>query len=260
MTLPRGYLSVPDATALAAKMWNSREFARATLTPDEALLLEEHRRSVREQEELAARTLGALLGGQAPGLGSRRSGAATAKSSEIERAIEKEAEHSSLIRKTWETLRDEMYEGRLPGYAFHMQDGKITPLPPNVWRSSSLDDGCFNLAARFFVDHTHFVAVGCLRETELMAMLEGRPIVASIVDERNPGGRPAKYDSEAFLIEAFCILWEEAQPKSQAELRRRTIDAYDANSAIKAKKHPPDDWAKLKIRRLWNRLQLGNKG
>jgi hypothetical protein len=180
---------------------------------------------------------------------------------EIESALEKRAGYLRLARMMWERLRDEMYDGRLPGYAF-MLAGKINRLPNDVWRSVGLNDLYFKDLAYFVVDGNKTVAVACVLETELTAMLEGRPIAAPSPqreNERDPGGRPRQYDGEAFLIEAFRIIYEGALPRSQAELRRLALDAYNANSSIEAEKNPSDDWAKLKIRRLWHRLELGKK-
>jgi hypothetical protein len=256
-------MSIPDATARAGKARNSSELDRLWLAEDELSIFEEHQRTLKEQEEraqaAASGALSALLREGIP----QPPWSATAISSEIQRVIDKHELYSNFIREIWETLRDEMYDGKLPGYAFLLREGKVDPLPPHVWRSVYLKDACFKLVAPFLVNGVNFTAVGCVRETELTAMLEGRPIVASSLEgakDRDPGGRPEKYNTEGFLIEAFRIIYEGGQPETQADLRRQAIKAYDANRGIRGKKHPSDEWAKPKIRRVWYGLGLGKKG
>ena len=74
---------------------------------------------------------------------------------------------------------------------------------------------------------------------------------------RDRGGAPARYDSEAFLIEAFRELYEgRSSPKRPAELRERALDAYAKNGHPGGV--PSEDWARGKIKKLWTSLGLGN--
>jgi hypothetical protein len=69
------------------------------------------------------------------------------------------------------------------------------------------------------------------------------------------GGAPRRFDTEAFLIEAFRVVYETPPPKTEAELRRRALDAYA--EAGHAGGTPSDDWARDKIIRFWRKLNLG---
>ena len=63
-------------------------------------------------------------------------------------------------------------------------------------------------------------------------------------------------DSDAFLIEAFRSLYEAtSHPKTEAELRKRALDAYA--EAGHPGGTPSEDWARDKIKRLWRHLELG---
>jgi hypothetical protein len=71
------------------------------------------------------------------------------------------------------------------------------------------------------------------------------------------GGAPRKYDSDAFLIEAFRIIYDPAipMPKTPAELRNRVCDAY----AELGHGTPSEDWAREKINRLWDALGIARR-
>lgn len=66
-------------------------------------------------------------------------------------------------------------------------------------------------------------------------------------------GRPPKFDGEAFNTEAFKIILA-GPPTSQAELVKRTLDAYAAAGHRGGK--PGPDWAKKRIAILWRNLGL----
>jgi hypothetical protein len=73
---------------------------------------------------------------------------------------------------------------------------------------------------------------------------------------RDRGGAPPKYDSEAFLMEAFRIVYEgKPTPKTEADLRRRALDAY-VEAGLPGGT-PSEDWAREKIQKLWRRVRLG---
>jgi hypothetical protein len=77
--------------------------------------------------------------------------------------------------------------------------------------------------------------------------------------KRRSGGAPRKYDREAFLIEAFKLIYDGLVPATQAELRKAAIEAYYANIQIEDSGNAEsltDEWAKPLIRRFWNRLEL----
>jgi hypothetical protein len=70
------------------------------------------------------------------------------------------------------------------------------------------------------------------------------------------GGRTKKHDSEKLLIEAAKLLYDGLAPKSQSELRCCALEEYSAHLS-EDQDQPSDEWAKPIIRRLWNRLELG---
>lgn len=70
-------------------------------------------------------------------------------------------------------------------------------------------------------------------------------------------GRQPTYDSDGFLIEAFRLLYENrARPTTQADLMRRTLDAYKRRGYPVGKS--ADEWGKKKLRKLWRELELGS--
>jgi hypothetical protein len=71
------------------------------------------------------------------------------------------------------------------------------------------------------------------------------------------GCAPRKYDSDAFLIEAFRIIYDPRipMPQTPAELRRRVSDAY----AELGYGTPSEDWAREKINRLWDALGIARR-
>jgi len=73
----------------------------------------------------------------------------------------------------------------------------------------------------------------------------------------NKGGRPKDHDGEAFLIEAFRIIYEgNPMPTRQAHLVELALEAYSAKRP--AGEEPPGlTWAKDKVRKLWKALDLG---
>ena len=69
-------------------------------------------------------------------------------------------------------------------------------------------------------------------------------------------GRQPTYDFDAFLIEAFRLLYENRpRPTNQAGLMRLTLDAYKRHGYPVGKS--ADEWGKKKIRKLWRELELG---
>jgi len=80
----------------------------------------------------------------------------------------------------------------------------------------------------------------------------------SVDGEKRRGGAPPKHDAEAFLIEAFRLLYEGFVPESPAQLRRRALERYWEKKAPSGSnaEPPSDEWAKPKIRKLWGELGL----
>jgi hypothetical protein len=68
-------------------------------------------------------------------------------------------------------------------------------------------------------------------------------------------GRPPRYDADAFLIEAFRIVFENRlKPRTQAELMRLAIAAYAEKKLPGGR--PKEDWAKKKVRKLCRELEI----
>jgi hypothetical protein len=96
------------------------------------------------------------------------------------------------------------------------------------------------------------------REIEnVLAGLPARPLTGERHKEHgpppNPGGAPRKYDWEAFLIQAFKLIYEGGPIPAQAKLIELTLDWYEAN----VKGPVPDlEQCKPKIRRFYKHLGI----
>jgi hypothetical protein len=158
-------------------------------------------------------------------------------------------------------------------------DGVIWRIPAHFWRGDSaifafelgrIDDPTTSLVGRVFIYRSDFEDSLNGREIQPrfdLPILPGdalavngsgyalpAPPNSEIIPKSRPGRRP-EYDGEAFLTEATRILYYEGRPETQAELRRRTCARYVA--AGHKGGEPGEDWAKRRISKLWNSLDLG---
>jgi hypothetical protein len=70
--------------------------------------------------------------------------------------------------------------------------------------------------------------------------------------KRNPGGARREFHPEDLVIEAARLLYVDGLvAKTQAELRKASLDAY-SSTLPEGAKQPSDDWAKPIIRKLWS--------
>ncbi|MBB3020843.1 hypothetical protein FHR70_003931 [Microvirga lupini] len=156
-------------------------------------------------------------------------------------------------------LRELLLKGALQGY-FENESGSLSSLPPEFWDERPTVE--VTETQRITDQHIEYqlsgkVVVPRKQITVLAKLSADYERRNSVYDQaRNRGGAPTKYDAEAFLMEAFRILYESnPAPKTEADLRRRALDAYvEANCAGGA---PSEDWARPKIRKLWKRLRAG---
>lgn len=180
------------------------------------------------------------------------------------------------LDQAWHRLRNLLYNASLPGYVFSVRDGSTTPAPASIWGASALDLAHISATAHFPLDGREVSGRGRVRRDDLLAVLDGKAVQSQSskinhtadarpeAPARNLGGAPAKHDSDLFLVGAFRLLNEEGfQPKTQMELNQRALDEYAKNRPLEPDPPDPDqqlptpEWAKKKIRRLWNMLKLG---
>jgi len=151
-----------------------------------------------------------------------------------------------------------LLDGTLAAY-LSRENGPPEELAREVWQSGS----------QVGLVETKKVAGGVIRyrisgdvvisREELTDLLKLAKQIRKQSDEhaRDRGGAPAKYDSEAFLIEAFRQLHDRCRPspKTPGELQKRALDAYLERGHPGGV--PSEDWARSKIKRLWEGLGLG---
>src|SRR5215212_7223025 len=108
---------------------------------------------------------------------------------------------------------------------------------------------------------SRLVAPGTSSTSAEFVAASGSEAVAPANADKPRGGAPPKHDAEAFLIEAFRLLYEGYVPKNAADLRRRALERYwESKQALEngpqGLEPPSDEWAKRKIRKLWAILGL----
>jgi hypothetical protein len=163
-----------------------------------------------------------------------------------------------LDGRVWDVLRQLLLDGSIPSY-LATKFGKLHEVSPSCWAEFG----------ESVLRETHWVR----RDGALELELSGRIVIpaehaAALIklvsahrdqcrtQPHEVGGAPPKYDGEAFLIEAFRLLYEgKPSPSTPAELRKRALDAY--GEAGHAGGVPSEDWARTKIKKLWQRLGLG---
>jgi hypothetical protein len=165
-----------------------------------------------------------------------------------------------LLESGWDILRGVLLEGVLPSYV-ESATGKLVAIDPHFWSDRASIQVLETKKISRGAAQYHLSGQVVIPQKELNQLLErvtqfktqSKPILSSL----RKGGAPARYDSEAFLIEAFRILYDSTPaPKTEADLRRRALDAY--TEAGHPGGTPSDDWARPKIRSLWKRLSLGS--
>jgi hypothetical protein len=161
---------------------------------------------------------------------------------------------------TW--FRRQLISGNLSGFITD-EGGQTTAIPPQYWATDRCSDVLkYDVSTLVRTAGAEvFGRVSFPIEDIDKLYANGRAVNdlpsdadaiadAEIYQETSPG-RPSKFDGEAFLIEAAKVIHDDA-PKSQAELIRRTLDAYA--TAGHQGGRPGMAWAKKKIAPLWRRL------
>lgn len=168
----------------------------------------------------------------------------------------------------WISLREKLASGTLPGYLLIPDSGKIIQLKPEAWIAVGADST--GRDGRLSVSYLDEYGFGLVRTQELDNVLAGRRArpdapetnLAQATGARsavNKGGAPPKFDGEALLIEAFKLLYEDGlRPETQTDLRKLALEKYAQGRP--EQEIPSDEWAKPKIRALWNELKLGKNG
>ena len=156
-----------------------------------------------------------------------------------------------IVQQRWAQLRPRLVNQDAPIYLLS-ERGDVLPLS-----KSALDE-----------DHRLLYADnGALRYVSAQLKLEGQLLIPTDVftsaapapsaspprePVKNQGGAPRQYDSDAFIIQACWLLYDGYQPKNQSDFRRKALEAF----AAKTHQEPSDDWAKPRIRRIWNEFGL----
>jgi hypothetical protein len=183
----------------------------------------------------------------------------------------------SRWRIAWGRLFHALFSSPLP--VFYVQtDGSLSSLPPLIGGLPARPDRSLITFATIGspLAGTLIVPTEALNEfisrlvappgtgtsTEFVAASEPEAAAPANADKPR-GGAPPKHDAEAFLIEAFRLLYEGYVPKSPADLRRRALERYWESKQVSENgpqrlEPPSDEWAKPKIRRLWAILGLGS--
>jgi hypothetical protein len=158
----------------------------------------------------------------------------------------------------WKRLQNNLFAGSL--FAYALSDfGELTPVPERVWGGTgSTNVRVSGLLAWFNDEGTPECGRALVRSDDLQLHLAGepskrRPGTSSITPvPRGRGGAPPKYDWEAFMLEAFRVVYVDGPPKTQAELIKKVSDWYQTEIG-----DPPDaQTAKPRVRKLWVKLGL----
>jgi hypothetical protein len=155
----------------------------------------------------------------------------------------------------WLVLRRLLFEGALPSFILR-DTGELESAPNDLWRES----GTFELteSRKATIDRLEYQVRGkiVVSHVHLALLLESAEKVRRQEREaraRHPGGAPAKFDVEEFLVLAFRMLFEgNPMPKDPATLRKRALDAYAAAGLPGGV--PSEAWARKKISKLWKSL------
>jgi hypothetical protein len=153
----------------------------------------------------------------------------------------------------WVALQQLLLNGSLAAYS-KTSDQEVKQFPAEFWD----DRSSVQLVRSQRIEGDRLVYEVSLKvllsQVQVKALLEAARSAARQTRNVDRGGAPPKYDIEAFLTEAFRILYESNPgPKTPAELRRRTLDAYAEKGH--AGGVPSEDWARPKISKLWKRLR-----
>ena len=186
-----------------------------------------------------------------------------------------------ILKRTWERLSGHLYLSAFPVFVID-DEGTLYEVSATFWGSRQGRRSFTEIMAHrscLWVPHGPDRAVygtPVARLEQLTGFLAGKPSEgpsarsttsegairtiliggspsSSISEPPQAGGRPSKYDWEAFLLEACRIVLDDGPPKTQAELIRRTLDWYQENIKGPA---PDPEQCKPKIRQLWMHLRL----
>jgi hypothetical protein len=160
--------------------------------------------------------------------------------------------HASVSRSrpaiAFAVLRTLLLEGTLRSFVTD-EHGRFCELPAAFWEANDSIET---------VERSRLTAVGTEYEFKgkIVVSREQLSILVKLASDAalsrselkksgDRGGAPRKYDIEAFLIEAFRIIYDTTMPmpETSADLRKRVSDAY-AELGLGT---PSEDWAREKI-------------
>jgi hypothetical protein len=169
-------------------------------------------------------------------------------------------------------FRRKLAASELNAYILH--EGQLLPVPNHYWNTELAEEVLWNGVTAHIkgVDQLLVgpivVSINDLKSTFKYSPLRGKPPSPSDYEEKQsrrelkqacvPTGRPPVFNGEDFLIEAAKLVHEGFQPKRPADLIRKALDVYSAS--LPSDVSPPTEaWARKKIRKLWDKLQLGDR-
>jgi hypothetical protein len=261
--VPPDYLSLCEAVRVAADCWYKSEMDEIAFSPEDARFYKDH---CSFTAFLDRRDKGVSL---------------TDEAAERQHNIKSKIRtRDEILNRAWERLSGHLYLSAFPVFVID-EEGTRYEISATFWGSRRGRRSFHEImmypahlrvpqGAGSIVDGTPVV-----RREQLTGFLAGKPSEgpsarstrtdliggspsASASERPKAGGRPPKYNWEAFLLEAFRIVWEDnPAPETQAELIRRTLDWYQKN--IRGPTPDPDQ-CKPKIRRLWTHFGLRAEG
>jgi hypothetical protein len=238
IAVPDDEVEAPEATRIAAEKWFPERLLKApALTAEEQAKLEAYDNG----------GLGALLNPSAR--------APDNVPAEIRALRRQSCDHSLLMDDAWNKLRNLMADGLLTGFLFLTANQMTEAAEPIYWTSSNVKHAsphrtgtCSKVISGGYVE--------CrvrIKRADLGIVLTGGKVPPK-PKKKDKGGAPRTHDVQAFLIEAFALIYEGFQPRSRDDLNKEARKAYaerwpDADTLT-------HDWAKPIIRALWERLDL----
>jgi hypothetical protein len=279
--IPPNHIDLAKGVEIAAKQWFPEQMAEATLSPEESrkiVAFHDARLAVGRYEE----SVGQAVRPPEPTV-EQLSLITLDKEIEIKLLNSRLSRRPKVLKFAWDQLIGHLFTEQLvvriisergtisdvPGFYWGSIEGQrsynSSPMVASrPWRLVFHDGWGHSQSGTPFInpDHLKNVLAGQPASPTVAPTSEIEP-VAPPPYRKAVGEAPRKYDSEALLVEASRLLYVDGLvPATQAELRKAALEAYcatiDADGRDSAEL-PSDEWAKPIIRKLWNRLKLGER-
>jgi hypothetical protein len=266
--VPTTHVPLGEALIMAACTWYSEEFTAAGLTSDQAAAVLRFwmaRNKDRDSQRPINRNLSFPKG--IPIVLTKEDRNNAVPTPEIRELSEHARPLHHVPGAAWDRLRDLLAAGQLVGEIFSEADGRPHKVPAHTWNHEDADTAHERGRMRLAYGMGSLIGPVAIRKLDLQNAISGgaaapeapagsAPVPTQASEtRRNPGGAPARFSREDFLILAAKLLYEGLNPKTQAELRKAALDAY-SSTLPKDDEPPSDEWAKPIIRKLWNSLEL----